>query len=45
VATSHWAHFDIYAWAPKERPGRPAGADTQALRACYQMLRRRFTHN
>jgi len=45
IATSHWAHFDIYAWAPKERPGRPAGADTQALRACYQMLRRRFTHN
>jgi len=28
-----WAHFDIYAWAPKERPARPAGGEAQALRA------------
>ncbi len=45
VAAAHWAHFDIYAWAPKERPGRPAGADTQALRACYGLLCRRYIHS
>jgi leucyl aminopeptidase len=44
VDAPSWAHFDIYAWAPKERPGRPAGADTQALRACWRLLREK-THN
>ncbi len=45
VAVQRWAHFDTYCWAPKDRPGRPAGADTQALRACYQMLKRRYIHS
>jgi leucyl aminopeptidase len=41
-APPRWAHFDIYAWTPKERPARPAGGEAQALRACYRMLQGRF---
>lgn len=41
VTARAWAHFDVYAWAPKDRPGRPAGADAQALRACAALLRAR----
>jgi leucyl aminopeptidase len=44
VTAKSWAHFDIYAWSPKDRPGRPAGGDAQALRACWRMLRERIIH-
>lgn len=27
-----WAHFDVYAWNSRERPGRPVGAEAQVLR-------------
>ncbi len=37
-----WAHFDIYAWAPKERPARPTGGEAQTLRACWSVLKKRF---
>jgi len=37
-----WAHFDIMAWNPKARPGHPAGAEAQAIRALYLMLKTRF---
>ncbi len=37
-----WAHFDIFAWNPKARPGHPAGAEAQAIRALYAMLKARF---
>jgi len=37
-----WAHFDIFAWAPKERPARPAGGEAQALRATYKVIKQRF---
>jgi leucyl aminopeptidase len=42
VSTDDWAHFDMYAWTPKDRPGRPAGGDAQSLRAAWGLLRRRF---
>jgi leucyl aminopeptidase len=38
-----WAHFDIFAWAPKERPARPQGGEAQALRACWRVLKGRFS--
>jgi leucyl aminopeptidase len=38
-----WAHFDIYAWAPKEKPSRPQGGEAQALRACWRVLKQRFS--
>lgn len=40
--SSAWLHVDLYAWNPKERPGRPVGAEAQCVRALYQMIRRRF---
>jgi leucyl aminopeptidase len=38
-----WAHFDIYAWNPLNRPGRPEGAETQTLRAVFATLAARFS--
>lgn len=40
--TGAWAHMDIFAWNPRARPGFPEGAEAQALRACYAMLRARY---
>ncbi|HSV03017.1 MAG TPA: leucyl aminopeptidase family protein [Phenylobacterium sp.] len=37
-----WAHFDIFAWNPRGRPGWPAGAEAQAIRGLYGLLRERF---
>lgn len=37
-----WAHFDVFAWNPKGRPGHPVGAEVQAIRAAFAMLRARF---
>jgi len=42
VTAPRWAHFDVYAWAQKERPARPAGGDAHALRASWRMLQKRF---
>jgi leucyl aminopeptidase len=42
VSVNAWAHFDIFAWAPKEKPARPSGGEAQALRACWAMLKGRF---
>jgi len=41
-AAKAWIHLDIFAWAPEARPGRPAGATDQAIRACYALLRKRY---
>jgi leucyl aminopeptidase len=37
-----WLHLDVFAWNPKERPGRPVGADAHAVRAVYALLAGRF---
>jgi leucyl aminopeptidase len=37
-----WAHFDIYGWSAKPRPGRPVGGEAQAIRALYHVLKQRF---
>jgi leucyl aminopeptidase len=37
-----WLHLDLYAWNPKERPGRAVGAEAQTLRATYCYLVERF---
>jgi len=34
-----WVHFDIYAWNPRGRAGHPVGAEAQALRAVYEVLK------
>lgn len=37
-----WAHFDIFAWAPKDKPSRPQGGEAQALRASWKVIKARF---
>jgi leucyl aminopeptidase len=36
-----WLHVDLYAWNPKERPGRPVGAEAQAVRALFALIKER----
>ncbi len=38
----HWLHLDLYGWNPRERPGRPVGAEAQGVRALYAYLKQRF---
>ena len=40
--TGSWAHMDIFAWNPRARPGWPEGGEAMAMRACFEMLKRRF---
>jgi len=42
VTVPTWAHFDVYAWAPKEKPSRPSGGEAQALRASWAVIKKRF---
>ena len=37
-----WAHFDIFAWNARGRPGWPQGAEAQAIRAIFAMIQARF---
>jgi leucyl aminopeptidase len=41
-ATTRWLHLDLYGWNPKERGGRPLGAEAQCVRALYQLIRHRY---
>jgi leucyl aminopeptidase len=41
-AAKAWLHFDIYAWNPATKPGRPEGAECQAARALYHLLTARY---
>ena len=36
-----WLHVDLYAWNPKERPGRPVGAEAQTVRALFALIKER----
>ncbi len=40
--TRAWAHLDIFAWNPKDRPGRPKGGEATALRALLALILARF---
>ncbi len=40
--TPDWVHVDLFAWNPKDRPGRPVGAEAHAVRALYAMLVERY---
>lgn len=35
-------HFDIFAWTPAAKPGRPKGGEAQALRAVFALLQDRY---
>ena len=36
------AHFDIYAWNPSTKPGRPEGGECQAARLTYALVRQLY---
>jgi leucyl aminopeptidase len=42
TATAHWLHLDLYAWNPKDRPGRGVGAEAHAVRGVYRYLLQRY---
>jgi len=42
VSAKSWAHFDVFAWSPRNRPGRPEGGECQAARAIYALLAARY---
>ncbi len=39
---ARWLHLDIYAWNPRDRPGRPPGAEAQGIRAVAALIAARF---
>jgi leucyl aminopeptidase len=41
VTASTWLHFDVFAWTPSAKPGRPEGGELQAARALYAMFKER----
>ena len=41
-AAKAWVHFDIFAWNPKGRPGRPQGGEMLGARALWAMLKQRY---
>jgi leucyl aminopeptidase len=38
-----YVHFDIFAWTPAPRPGRPKGGEAQAMRALFAAIRERYS--
>jgi leucyl aminopeptidase len=36
-----WTHFDLFAWTPKAKPGRPLGGECQTARALFAMIEAR----
>lgn len=37
-----WAHFDIFAWSPSDRPHCPTGGEAQGIRALEHVLLQRY---
>jgi leucyl aminopeptidase len=42
VTAKSWLHFDIFAWTPAAKSGRPEGGECQAARALYALLGSRY---
>jgi len=42
VTAKSWLHFDLFAWTPTAKPGRPEGGECQAARALYALLAERY---
>ncbi|MBC7281725.1 leucyl aminopeptidase family protein [Hoeflea sp.] len=38
---TRWAHFDIFAWSPKEKPHAPVGGEAQGIRALFDVISKR----
>jgi len=41
-AAKTWVHFDVYGWAPDQRPHGPKGGEAQCIRALDALIRARF---
>jgi leucyl aminopeptidase len=41
-AAKSWLHFDVYAWTPSAKSGRPEGGECQAARALYALVAERY---
>jgi leucyl aminopeptidase len=39
--STQWMHFDIMAWNPTGRPGRPEGGEAQAIRGLFSLIAER----
>jgi leucyl aminopeptidase len=37
-----YAHFDLFAWTPSARPGRPQGGEAQVARLIFETIERRL---
>ncbi len=37
-----WAHFDLMAWNLSNRDGRPMGGEAQAIRAVFDVIKKRY---
>ncbi|OYX33996.1 MAG: aminopeptidase [Caulobacterales bacterium 32-69-10] len=37
-----WVHLDVFAWNARGRPGWPAGAEAQSIRALFRVLQDRY---
>ena len=42
AGAGRYLHFDIFAWTPKAKPGKPEGAEPQGARALFEVFRRRY---
>ena len=42
TSTKSWVHFDIPAWIDRPRPGRRRGAEANAARALYALIKERY---
>jgi leucyl aminopeptidase len=40
--SSTWLHLDIFAWNSRAQPGFPTGAEAQAIRALFALLKGRY---
>ncbi|MDP2118901.1 MAG: leucyl aminopeptidase family protein [Hoeflea sp.] len=38
-----WAHFDIFAWSPKDKPHAPIGGEAQGIRALFEVIGKRHS--
>jgi leucyl aminopeptidase len=42
VDAPSWLHFDLFAWTPSAKAGRPEGGECQVARALYALLTARY---
>ncbi len=42
VAARSYVHFDIFAWSPRARPGKPYGGEAQGIRALFALLTQKY---